>query len=147
MFGFHLKAFKFTMIFCSLLTTKFYTFVLYINHASSPRPPLPPLFSLTIPKKQQVIKKFSIATHTMHKPSTCSLAYPQALNKHCSLHSLPHTIKDSSYLPCSAPIKFQSRTYTLTCHTNPALLMHSIASAYKTNHICKHATTLHPPTT
>ena len=138
MFGFHLKAFKFMMIFCSLLTTKFYTFVLC---ASSPRPPLPPLFSLTIPKKQQVIKKV-FYSYTYHKLSTCSTSTKQAL-----LIPQPSTIKDSSYLPCSAAIKFQSMTYTLTCHTNPALLMHSIASAYKTNHICKHTTTLQPPTT
>ena len=54
-------------------------------------------------------------------------------------HSTAFRIKDNPYLPCSAALKFQG----ITCiHSNmpymyrPLLLMHSTASAYKTDHIC-----------
>ena len=39
-------------------------------------------------------------------------------------------IKDNPYLPCPAVIKFHNITYTLTCYTHPALLMHSTVSTY-----------------
>ena len=48
---FYLEAFEFMMIFCSLRTTKYYTFICY---TSSPRPPLPSLSCLTIPQKQDM---------------------------------------------------------------------------------------------
>ena len=39
-------------------------------------------------------------------------------------------IKDYPYLPCPAVIKFHNISYTLTCYTDPVLLMHSIVSTY-----------------
>ena len=79
--------------------------------------------------------------HTYHKTSTWSLACPQPLMNTAlftahALDSLPHknTIH-ITILPCSAAIKFQNIhvPFTPTCHTDPALFMHSIASEYKTD--------------
>ena len=90
------------------------------------------LYFHTIPTSCAVL----LTTH-ITKRSTCSLAYPQPLNKHrpqhCSCTRRPSTYKDN--LPYSAAIKFQNIhvPYTPTCHTDPALLMHSTASEYKTD--------------
>ena len=83
------------------------------------------------------------------KLSTCTLAYSHPLNEcisthqqvtqHCSLstaHSTDFHIQDNPYLPCSAATKVHNITHTPTCHTDSALLMHSTASAYKTDCIC-----------
>ena len=43
-------------------------------------------------------------------------------------------IKDDPYLPCPAVIEFHNITYTLTCYTDPALLMQFL-HMYKTDHI------------
>ena len=47
---FHLEAFEFTMIACYEHHSSMLSY--FTDHASSPRPPLPPLFSLTISKKK-----------------------------------------------------------------------------------------------
>ena len=54
--------------------------------------------------------------------------------QHCSRHNLPH--KRQSMHICHVQQQHNFITYTLICHTDPALLMHSTASAYKTDHIC-----------
>ena len=80
-----------------------------------------------------------LTTHT--KPSTCSLAYPQPLMNTAlftahALKSLPNKKTLHIWrLPCSVAIKFQNIhvLYTPTCHTDPALLMLSTASEYKTD--------------
>ena len=57
---FHLEAFEFMMIACCEHQSSMLSY--FTDHASSPRPPLRPLFSLTISKKQ--LKK---TTGTSHK--------------------------------------------------------------------------------
>ena len=65
-----------------------------------------------------------------------SLLYPHLLNKHSTQHFSLHILPHKRHLPCSAAIKFHDIIiFTLTCHIDPALLMHSTASAYKTDHI------------
>ena len=58
------------------------------------------------------------------------LAYSHPLNErsteHSSLHSLPHKRQSISAMFSSNKISKR----TLTCHTDPALFMHSTASAY-----------------
>ena len=89
---------------------------------------------------------YHLPTMPTSKLSTCTLAYWHPLNEtyctqHCSIHSVLH--KNNPYLPCPAAIRLHNITYTPTCHTDHALLMHSTASAYKTVHICHAAQQLH----
>ena len=98
------------------------------------------------PQQFHTIPTFCAILPAMHttKLSTCTLAYSHPLKEcittlrqgiqHCSLHSLPHSRQP--YVPCSAATKVHNITDTSTCHTDSALLKHSIASAYKTDHIC-----------
>ena len=44
-----------------------FEFMMKVDHASSPWPPLPPSFSLTIPKGQNFTKSTKKATETTHK--------------------------------------------------------------------------------
>ena len=58
-------------------------------------------------------------------------------------------IKDNPYLPCPAVIKFHNISYTLTCYTDPALLMHPIVSMYVQDRpylLCSVATAIHNTT-
>ena len=48
----------------------------------------------------------------------------------------PSAYKTAPYVPCSAATNVHNITDTPTCHTDSELLMHSTASAYKTDHIC-----------
>ena len=77
---------------------------------------------------------------SLHLVPFCQLCTTQncTLNKQTS-HPLllthhPSCIQDAC-LPHSATIQYHYITYTLTCHTDSALLVHSTASAYKTDHI------------
>ena len=45
-------------------------------------------------------------------------------------------IQDNPYVPCSGATKVHNITDPPTCCTDPALLMHSTASAYQIDHIC-----------
>ena len=87
---------------------------------------------------------------TMHttKLSTCTLAYSHPLKRNACVHtnkalstahqvnSLPHARQP--YVPCmfSSTKSSQHNWHSNIPYTDSTLLMHSTASAYKTDHIC-----------
>ena len=75
-------------------------------------------------------------------------AYLHTKKAHSSAHSTAFRIQDSPYVPHSTATKVHNITHTSTCSTNSAWLMHSRASAYKTDHIlsCSVVIKLQPPT-
>jgi len=84
------------------------------------------------------------ANFARHTHSTCTLAYSHPLDnytlRHWALraHYKPFCIEVDLSVPCSAATEVHNITDTPTCHTDSAQLMHSTASAYKTDHI-RHA--------
>ena len=81
---------------------------------------------------------------SLHLVAFCQLSIPQNDIMHIGIftpttlstaYSTAFSIQDNPYVPCPAT-KVHNIIHTPTCYTNSALLMHSTASTYKTDHIC-----------